>query len=196
MPPVTDLKDIRVMIPRMRRALDGPTASGSVSGSLSDDQVTAVIADAIAEVIFYSNGSWPRKLLVTERSTDYLAPIAWETDEPLTEPEQTVVTTQAALNYIYSTLDSSKTSETLKEADREWSWSVSANSMSDRIKDLRAQRDRALEVLEASDGFAAEAWVNILAARDPYTDVLIEPYIVGGGYFPSGQEFDPPLLGP
>lgn len=188
MGPVTDARDIRVLIPRARRTLDGPTATGSaaVSSKLSDDQLTAVIADAIADVIFYSSGAFGRQLEVTEREEVYMAPSAWRTSEALTEEEITVILAQASLNYVFTTLQEMKTSETNKEADREWSWSISANALSDRVKELRGQRDRALELLASSDAAPAERWVNLLYERDAYTDVLIEPYATAG-LLPSGE---------
>lgn len=194
MEPVTDLRDIRVMIPRARRTLDGPTATGSaaLSSNLSDDQLTGVIADAIAEAIFYTEGAFGKRLEVTARDTNYMAPIAWQTSAPLDDAEQTVVMAQAALNYVFSQMSSQKASETLKEADREWSWSVSASALAERVKSLRDMRDRALEMLR-SESFAAEEWINTLQVRDAYTDLLVEPFLSAGGYLPSGQEFDPPL---
>lgn len=194
MGPVTDLSDVRVLIPRMRRSLDGPTATGSaaVSSKLSDDQLTAVIADAIADVIFFSSGAFPRKLEVVERDPNYMAPIAWKTSEPLSEDETSVIVAQAALNYFFNTLSTLKTGETMKEADREWAWTISASAIAERVKELRAQRDRAIELLTAQN-VVAEAWINTLEVRDAYTDLLIEPFLSTGGYLPSGQEFYPPL---
>lgn len=194
MGPVTDIRDVRVLIPRMRRALDGPQATGSasVSATMSDDQITAVIADAIADVIFYSSGAFGRKLEVVERDANYMAPIAWRTSEELSEDEISVIVAQAALNYFFNALSTLKTGETQKEADREWTWSISASAVAERVKELRAQRDRAIELL-TSQNVIAEAWVNTLAVRDSYTDFLIEPWAATGGFLPSGQEFDPPL---
>jgi len=193
MEPVTDLRDVRVLIPRTRRALDGPTATGSaaVSSTLNDEQLTAVIADAIANVIFYSNGGFGHQLEVLERDPHYMAPVAWQTSEELSEDEQSVIIAQAALDYFFNALTSLRTSETTKEADREWSWSISASAVAERVKELRAQRDRAIELL-TTQNFVAESWVNTLAVRDAATDMLIEPYL--GTLVPSGQEFDPPLV--
>jgi hypothetical protein len=199
MGPVTDLSDVRVLIPRMRRALDGPEATGSaaVSAKLSDDQVTAVIADAIADVIFYSSGAFPHKLEVVERDTAYMAPSAWKTDTPMSEDEQSVIVAQAALNYFLNSLSNLKSSETLKEADREWTWAISASALAERVKELRAQRDKAVELLTAQN-VIAEAWINTLEVRDRYTDMLIEPYLSNMGFSTGmgGNEFDPPLGGP
>ncbi len=194
MPP--DLTDIRVLIPRARRTIEGPGASaaGTVMGpgGLDDGQVTALVADAVAEAIFYTDGMFDVILEVTQRDENYGAPIAWKLSRELSEPEATVIMAQAALNYIFSTLSTTKTSETFKEADREWSYGVSANALGERIKTLREQRDKALELI-TSLSVVAETLVNTLAVRDAYTDALIEPYLTSGGFLPSGQEFDPPI---
>jgi hypothetical protein len=182
MGPVTDLRDVRVLIPRARRALDGPEATGSasVSAKLGDDQLTAVIADAIADVIFYSSGAFGRKLEVVERDPNYLAPVAWRTSEALSEDEASVIIAQAGLNYFFNALSTMKTGETLKEADREWTWNISASALAERVKELRAQRDKAIDLL-TSQNVIAEAWINTLAERDAVTDFLIEPWAYEGG---------------
>jgi hypothetical protein len=184
---VEDLKDIRVLIPRMRRALDGPEATSSaVSGVMSDEQVGNAIADSIASVIFYTNGGWGRKLIVTERDSYYMAPIAWETDEPLGDDEATAVIAQAALDHFHFALSEMKTSETLRNEGEEWQWAISASALAERIRNLRALRDEAIAKL-MSQGNVAEEWVNTLAIRDQYTDALIEPWLGGAG---GGQEID------
>lgn len=186
MTPVSDLKDIRVLIPRMRRALDGPQATSSaVSGTMTDQQLGGVIADAIAEVIFYTGGGWGRQLLVTQRDSEYMAPIAWATDEPLTEPEATAVTAEAALTHFHNTLSTLKTSERIRNEGQEWEWAVSASAVNERIKQLKALRDEALAQLGEA-GQAMTAWINTIAERDAATDLLIEPWVTGGPWAGAG----------
>lgn len=188
MAPVSDLKDIRVLIPRMRRALDGPQATSSaVSGTMTDEQVGNTVADAIAAVIFYSGGGWGRQLLVTARDENYMAPIAWETDEALSEPEATVVVAQAALDHFHNSLSSLKTSEHIVNEGEEWQWQISAQAVAERIKQLKALRDEALAKLEASNR-PSEAWVNTIAERDAATDLLIEPWVTQGPWGVSGGQ--------
>lgn len=191
MPAVTDERDIRTLIPRVRRALDGPhaTSSASPSSSFTDDEIVNQIADAIAEVIFFDAAGFGKQLEVTARDENYLAPIAWQTSEPLTDAEASVIIFQAALNEIYFGLSSIKTSETTKNEGEEWSWTISSNALAERIKQLQKLRDDALARLgEGSEGGLNTEWINTLAARDAYTDALIEPW-VSGGY--GGQEIDP-----
>lgn len=172
--------DVRVLIPRVRRAIDGPAATGSaaVSTTLDDDQITGLIADAIAEVIFYTAGSWGYTLGVTTRDPVYGAPTAWTIDPELNDAEATVVTAQAALDYYFVGLAEAKTSETIRDEGQEWSWSTSAAAVAERIKELRAARDRALDIIQAATPVAA-AFVSFLAERDGYTAALVEPYIGG-----------------
>jgi hypothetical protein len=185
---VSDPKDIRVLIPRMRRALDGPQATSSaVSGTLSDESLGGVIADAIAGVIFYSGGGWGRQLLVTARDVQYLAPIAWETDEALGEAEATVVIAEAALTHFHQTLSSLKTSEHIVNEGTEWEWATSASAVAERIKQLKALRDEALAKLDAANT-PDEAWINTIAERDAATDLLIEPWVTMGPWGTSGGQ--------
>lgn len=188
MPPVDDERDIRVLIPRVRRALDGPhaTSSAAASSNFTDDEITAQIADAIAEVIFFAPDGFGKQLEVTERDPNYLAPIAWQTSEPLTDAEATVIVLQAALNNLYYGVASMKSSERIRNEGEEWEWSVSASAVAERVKALQRMRDEAIERLTAIDSHGMHAWINTLAVRDAYTDSLIEPWV---GFPTGGQEF-------
>lgn len=186
MEPVTDLRDTRVLIPRLRRAIDGPTAmsSGALSATLSDEQLNAIGADAIGTVIFYSGSLFGATLEVAERDTTYLSPIAWFTEPALSEPQITVVVAQAALDYFFSRLTTSeegKTAETIKDEATEWSWEVSAQTVVERLRQLRADRDRALEQLADEDAETDTSWVSFIQTRDATTSRLIEPWLRPGG---------------
>jgi hypothetical protein len=168
--------DVRVLIPRVRRAIDGPAATGSaaVSSTLDDEQVT----DAIAEIIFYTAGAWSHALNVATRDVLYGAPTAWTVDPPLEEAEATVVTAQAALDYYFHQLAETRISETIRDEGQEWSWATSAAAVSERIAELRAARDRALDLVRAAKPVGV-AFVSFLAERDGYTAALVEPYLGG-----------------
>lgn len=178
--PVTDPADVRVLIPRVRRALVGPQGSGFVTSDLNDSDTTAVIADAIADVILYTGSVFGKELEVTERDNYYQSPIAWRTSQALEEHEASVIVLQAALNYIFRLLETLKTSETIRNEGQEWSYTISSQALAERVKELRAARDAALQRVELSGG-GVEAWVNLLLVRDQYTDALIEPWIQSGG---------------
>lgn len=189
--PVTDRSDTRVLIPRVRRALDGPHATGSasVAASLSDDEVNNVVADSLAALILYTTGTiFGATLEVVERDTNYLAPTAWKTSRELTESEQMLVAFQAALDYFYRQVDSIKTSETIKDEGQEWSYTLSATVLNQRLNQLRDQRDRALEiVLETTE--MPEEWISFIQVRDSWVSSLIEPWVSGGST--GGQLLSP-----
>lgn len=185
MAPVTDLRDTRVLIPRVRRALQGPHASGSaaVANDLSDPEVNGLIADALADIILYGGGEevFGHKLEVAERDEAYMAPIAWTTDTPLTEYEGSVVVAQAALNWYLNYARTLKTSERIADEGQSWEYEIAATTITVQIKGLREDRDRALEALrEANRDNVADDYINYLQERDSYTDALIEPWTVGG----------------
>lgn len=190
MPPVTDLRDTRVLIPRVRRALQGPHASGSaaVANDLSDEETNALIADALADIILYGGGEdvFGHKLEVAARDDVYMAPIAWTTDTPLTEYEGSVVVAQAALNWFLNYAQQVKTSEKIADEGQSWEYEIAATVITQQIKALREDRDRALEMLRGQRT-VTDDYVNFLQERDYKTDVLIEPWANGGGR--GGQEF-------
>jgi hypothetical protein len=183
---VTDIRDTRVLIPRLRRALDGPTAlsSASPSATLSDEQLNAIAADAIGSMIFYSQSVFGATLEVAARDPIYMAPVAWRTDPALDEPRITAVVSQAALDYFFARLSSTaagKTVETLKDEATEWSWEISPQAVVERLRQLRADRDKALEVLLEAGWESDASWSSFIATRDRWTSVLIEPWVEGPG---------------
>jgi hypothetical protein len=163
---------LRGMVPRMRRALEGfgPEV-------LTDDQLAALIADAVAEIIFYAP-SWPHSLVVTDRDDTTNIPSEFEVTPELTIPEQTIVIAQASLSYLLQTLSMTKTSETIRDEGQEWSYSLSVNAIRDRIKYLIDLRDKALE--QAADPMPV-AWVNLLYERDRMVAAAVEPYTITAG---------------
>lgn len=192
MPPVTDLRDTRVLIPRVRRGLEGALGTGSAAASASqftDDQANALIADAIADCILHTGGLFGHNLVVTEREAEgYLSPIAWIVDPEMTEDEISIIVAQAQLNYFFFTLKDLKVSESINDEATEWSYSLSANALTEYLKHLRKTRDEALE--RVKDAAApVEAWESFLAVRDSWTASMIEPWT--GGFGGGGQQLDP-----
>ena len=186
MEPVSDLRDTRVLIPRLRRALDGPeaTSSGSVAATLSDDQLNAIGADAIGSIIFYSGNLFGSTLEVSQRDPVYQSPVSWRTEPALSEPKVTAVVSQAALDYFFMKLssgDMGKTMERIADEATSWEWQISATAVAERLKQLRADRDRALEQLTEEGEEADTSWVSFIAERDAWSSRLIEPYIEPGG---------------
>lgn len=192
---VTDIRDTRVLIPRLRRALDGPQAmsSASPSSTLSDEQLNAIAADSIASIIFYSDSLLGATLEVAERDPQYMAPISWRTDPALSEPQIVAVVSQAALDYFFSRLSSTaagKTAETIKDEATEWTWEISPQAVVERLRQLRADRDKAIEALIEAGWENDTQWASFIATRDRWTSLLIEPWVegpgIGGMNYPGG----------
>lgn len=153
-------EDIRVLVPRVRRAVEGI----GTPEDWTDDQMKDAVADAIADVILYTGGVFGKDLLVTERDEATNAPVEYATSAPLTLPEGSVIAYQAALTAVYTQMQDVKVQETIRDEGAEWSYSLSATLLRDRISQLQAARDLALEALAGS---ASEvAFVDLWHERD------------------------------
>lgn len=183
--PVEDLRDTQVLIPRVRRGLEG----AGLDKALEDDLLNGLIADAIANIILFTGGLFGHQLNVVDRDTEYMAPTAWMVDPALSEAEGGLIVIQAQLDFLYADLKSTKISETIRDESSEWSYALSANAMNELVKALRKQREEVLEQI-AGQNAALDTWVNTLYERDAWTDMLIEPYATTGGL--GGLEFGDP----
>jgi len=163
-----DPADVMALVPRTRRAI------GDYASTLDDTQVKGIIADAVAEVIFYSSGAFQHQLLVASRDDLYGAPAEWTIDPVLSEPEATVVTAQAALDYYFHTLNTIKTAETISDEGQTWTWEISASAVAERLKELREARDRALNAVLGANPVPT-MFASFIEERDRLTSWLIEP---------------------
>lgn len=173
-------QNVRELIPRVRRAVEGPITPEQ---ALSDDQVLALAADAIADIILFTAGSWGHTLVVTGRAAETNVPNEWAVDPELNPEEESVVAAQAALGYFFHTFKDMKTSERIVSEGREWEYNTSANLLRDWIKALQEQRNKALESLQAANPALAR-YASILAVRDRVAAARLEPWQgvgVGGG---------------
>lgn len=178
---------IRVMVPRVRRAIDGATASSSaaVSASLNDAQVKDLIADAIAEVLWYVP-EWGKVLTVTARENGI--PTEYDIIPELTLPEQTVIVTQAALDHYFHFFKEKKTSERIANEAQAWEYQLSAGLLQAQFQALREERDKALDMISAGNS-AYVGFASFLAARDAETAARIEPFTVEAAGV-GGQQID------
>jgi len=170
-PAIPDPANVAALIPRVRRALEGPAGSNV----LTDDQLKETIADAVADVILYTGGVFGHQLVVESRDDTYGAPNDWTIDPPLDESEATVIAAQAALNYYFFALRDLKVSETISDEGQSWSYDLSATLLRDQLALLRDARDKALEIVQASSP-ALDAFVSFIESRDIITSRIVEPY--------------------
>lgn len=174
--------DIRVMIPRVRRAVEG-VGSDEV---LTDDQMKDLIADALSEVILYTEGQWGHTITATAYEDG--VPFEYAVDPVLTLPEQTLVATQAALNHFFHLFQGAagKISERIEDEAQAWEWSRSAQLLTEQFKLLVGERDKALAAVASADDRVLDGYSSFLAVRDSYTAALVEPWV--SGYVTTGQE--------
>jgi len=164
-------EDIRVLVPRVRRAVEGVGRPAE----LSDDQVKDLVADAIADIILFTGGVFGHELVVTERDPVTGAPSEYATADELTLAEGSVIAAQAALTHIFHALRELMVQETIRDEGAEWSYSLSANLIRDQIKLLQDTRDRALEEVHDQHPIPT-VFVSFLAERDATVALAVEPF--------------------
>lgn len=195
-PAVADTRDVRTLIPRVRRALDGPAATSALADTttLTDDEVTAVIADAIADILLYTGGSavFGHLLEVVARDPFYLAPVAWRTDTELTLAEGSVVAAQAAINFFFHKLQGIKVEETISNERQTWTYKLSAQLLTNQFQMLTKARDAALAEVAAQHA-VPEAYISFIGARDACVAQLIEPWADPGNLNWSTSEISRPI---
>lgn len=172
---------VAILVPRVRRAVEGVGAAEV----LDEAAVKALIADATAEIIFYTEGFWGHALVVTDDDNDI--PTDWAIDPGVTEAEATVIVVQAALDYFFHAFKSAKTSESISRDGASWSWTESANLLNQRFELLREDRDKALAIIGRAHPVAAR-FASFIEVRDAATARVLEPYVNGmaGGEFQRG----------
>lgn len=177
-----ELNDVKVLIPRVRRALDGPaaTAPDAPSNTYTDEELKSLIADAIGEIIFFTGGAFPHTLNVADRDETYSSPTEWTVDPPLGEAQASVVAAQAALNTFFFSLRDLKMSETISDEGQSWDYTLSATLVRDQMQYLIALRDRALEQIKAEQAVYLDAYVSYVHERDILASAYVEPFITGG----------------
>lgn len=171
-------EDLRSLIPAIRRAIDGPAADSfnGVSASMPDDQIKALAADAVSEIILLTGGLFGHTLLVTARDSTYEAPSDWAIDPALEEDEKTLIVAQAALRFFFHKLRDVKVSETIRDEGAEWSYALSSTLIRDEMAYLQAARDAALKALETQHPIPI-AYRSLIAERDHRAHLLLHEVV-------------------
>jgi hypothetical protein len=173
--PVTDPRDVRTLIPRVRRSTSVP---GVESPAVPDDELAGAIADAAGEIIMLTGGTFGVTLETTSRDDKYLAANAWAFSVELSSDQETVVCAQAAISQLARRLALAKTSEEIKDEGQSWSYQHSATLQRDLLKNLIAMRDRALDDL-ASAGVETEIYSSFVGIRDSEAVANAEAWAAG-----------------
>lgn len=172
------------MIPRVRRAIDGPntSSSASVSASLTDDQVKDLTADACADIILLTSSLFGHSLNVLAYDPAYNAPSEYSIDPDPGLDEGTVIVAQAALNYFFHEFRDKKVMEHIANEAQQWEYQLSANLLSAQLKMLQDARDKALEALERERIVGVDNFRSFMAVRDQTTAMALEPWVDPQGY--------------
>lgn len=182
---VTDLRDLRVLIPACRRAIDGPTATSSaaVSATLDDGEVLGLLADATAELILHTasadgggNNAFGNSLVATARDPIYMAPSSWATENPRSTAQDAAILSQAALNHYFWLIKLLKVSETIKNEATDWEYSLSANVIAAWVQYLIQNRDKAIAALQ-SINVVMDSYISLVAERDRLAAAWLEPFV-------------------
>lgn len=188
-----DLTDLRVLVPRARRACEGPYGAPDSKPTLTDNQVYQMVADACGEIILYAGSVFGHELEVKERDPLVGFPTAWKTSSQLSEWEGAVIVNQAALDYFFHLFRDMKVSQSIKNEGTEWTYSLSANVLRNYLETLKAQRDMALEGIRRHKP-VYDLYASNIRVRDIATVATLEWWAndagsVGGiGGIPGGQE--------
>jgi len=170
-----NLDDVRILIPRIRRALDPSAPSATAASGYADDQIKDLAADAIGMLVMVGGTDFPFTLEVSSRNIVTNYPEEYITVPELPIEVQNLVAYQAAIEQCVSELKDLKTKEKISDEGSSWEWEKSSAIIRDKIKSLQDMRDRALARL-SRENFATDIFINILEERDLQVDRLIEPY--------------------
>lgn len=187
-----DLTDLKVLVPRARRKVEGPWGNPNGKPPLTESVLYNMIGDAVGEIIMLSGSFFHHELKVKQRDPLGGFPTDWQTDTPLTEWESAIICAQVALNYYQYLFRNMKVSESVKNEGTEWSFEISANAIRNYYESLVKERDRAIEGLRVNipvlDRFASN-----IRVRDQATVAVLEWWAGAydsnaGGGLPGGQE--------
>lgn len=170
-------QDVSELVPRVRRAVEGSVPPAT--GGLTDAQLLAITADAIADVILFTAGTWKHQLLVTARDSSSNAPTGWAVDPGLSPEEESLIAAQAALTYYFHIFKEMKTSERIKNESQEWEYAKSATLLRDQMAALKDQRDMALVAIARKTPILAR-YASFLEVRDRVASAYLEPWVAGG----------------
>jgi hypothetical protein len=192
--------NVRVYTGKVARAIFGPTYSpDSGFPVLSEDQLKDLVADTISKLIFFTNGLWPWNLQVDQRDSNGMpceySIVSAGNPTPVNVPtlpiqDETLIVTQAALDWFFFEFKDKKTSEEISDEGQKWSYTLSASVLASQYQGLRTDRDKALEIVIQRADYLTD-YVSFIAERDALTSAMVEWWVRPGLTYPSGQEIFP-----
>jgi hypothetical protein len=168
--------DLSALEPRVRRAIEGPKSPvpNTDPNYLAPNQVEALAADAVADIILLTTGRWPHVLVRTGTAPDE----SWSVEPDLSEPEERLVAAQAALSFFFFVFQDLKTVESIQSEGQTYEVQRSAQAMVRQIDAIKSMRDDALAALLATEPVLAR-YASLIAQRDREHYALIETWRMG-----------------
>lgn len=174
---MTDLTDVRIFIPRIRRELDPGVASGAMT--YTDDMLKDVAADAVGELSLVGGDSFPYTLSVASATPPSATPPQdWEyvTDPAVPLILYNLVAIQAALTQVYREAQNFKTQEKISDEGSSWEYQRSSTLVRARIDFLLKRRQEIFDRLRYDiPELAYDSLVNTLNDWSDGLDALVNP---------------------
>ena len=198
-----DLTDVRVLVPRARRKIEGPFGLPQGKAPMLDSQIYAMVGDALGEIVMLSGSFFHHKLEVKQRDPLGGFPTLWKTDTELTEWEAAIVCSQVALNFYQYLFRDMKVQEEIQNEGTRWAYTFSANAIKTYYESLMKERDHALMGLRINNP-VLDVFASNIRVRDMATVATLEWWAsyfdrgIGMGGLPGGQEATvlPVIYGP
>jgi hypothetical protein len=171
-----DDRDVRIIVPRIRRALEPGVAVASAASGYTDDMLKDVAADAVAELILIGGPSFPFTLSVSSADASGFA------QEYLMDPApdlstQSLVAAQAAIGQVWNQLSTLRISEKISNESGSWEYQKSATILRDKIKALFSLRDEALAQMKLANVVPAlDTFTSLLRTRSPTIDADVDQF--------------------
>lgn len=186
-----DLTDLKVLVPRARRKIEGPWGNPNGKPPLTNGEIYALVADACSEIIMLGGSWFHHTLKVKKRDPLGGFPTDWQTDTALEEYEAAIICAQLALDYYFHIFSSMRVSETIKNEGTEWAYSLSANVIRSYVQSLIDERDKAIAGLRINIP-VMDRYASNIRVRDQATVAVLEwwagQYDALPGGLPGGQE--------
>lgn len=170
-----DDRDIRLIIPQLRRYLDIGAASGSAAVAYTDDHLVQVAADAISELILITGAGTGFAYVIAASATDGNGYITdFYTEPAVTLTDRALVAVQAALGQVWAEVAGMKVKEKIANEGSEWTWEKSSSLLRDRVNYLLAIRKQVLDAAVAANP-TLDAFVDLIEMRAPTVATEINP---------------------
>jgi hypothetical protein len=170
-----DARDVRMLIPQIRRRLDPGVPTASAASGLTDEDVRDIAADAVNERVLIGGTSFPYVVSVASADGNTGLPVEYLVDPELPLALQQLVSIQAALGQVFSELRGLVSQEKISSEGASWEVTRSVQTLRDKVKWLQDERNLALK--EARQVIPTlDTVFNILAARTSTIDAEIETF--------------------